>query len=69
MAHAVEKYGAQAVFGRPLFLHEMQEINIAEKIYNGYMSRKGHDNLAKWTTEHQDIAEILSGLEKEYAQY
>ena len=68
MAHSVEKYGVQAVFGRALFLHEIKEMNIAENIYNAYKSRKASDNLAKWTTENQGLAEILSGLEKEHAQ-
>jgi len=69
MAHSVEKYGVQAIFGRPLFLHEIKEMNIAENVYNGYQARKASGNLAEWTTKNQDIAAILSGLEKEYAQY
>jgi hypothetical protein len=57
------------VFGRPLFLHEIKEINIAENVYNGYQARKASGNLAKWTAKNQDMAEILSGLEKEHAQH
>lgn len=68
MAHSVEKYGAQAVFGRALFLHEMKEMNIAENIYNAYQSRKASGNLAEWTTKNEGLAGILSGLEKEHAQ-
>jgi len=50
----------QAVFGRPLFLHEMKEIIIAENIEVAYKTRAASGNWAEWSKKNPGMAEILS---------
>lgn len=58
----ITKFGAWAVMGRPLYLHEIKEIIIAENVENAYRSRRASGDWAKWTSENQTMAEILSRL-------
>jgi len=46
--------------GRPLFLHEIREIVTAENVEAAYKAREASKDWAKWTSEHPELAEILS---------
>lgn len=56
----IDRFGAQAVFGRPLFLHEMKEIIIAENIEAAHKARTQSGDWAKWTSENPVLAELLN---------
>ena len=47
LAHAVEVYGAQAVFGRTLEAREIAEMNVARSIRDAYNHRKASKDWAK----------------------
>ena len=60
MVHNVNKFGVEAVFGRPLFLHEIREMIIAENTADAYKARKASGDWAKWSVENPELAELLS---------
>lgn len=56
----VERYGAQAVFGRMLGVGEMRRMAAADKVYRAYMARKqSGDNWVQWSTDNPDGAKLL----------
>ena len=56
----VNKFGAESVYGRALFLHEIREMVIAENIADAYKARKASGDWAKWSIENKEMAELLS---------
>ena len=60
MVQNVNRFGVEAVFGRPLFLHEIREMIIAENTADAYKSRKASGDWAKWSIENPELADLLS---------
>lgn len=62
-------YGAQAVYGRTLFVGEMRRMNAAENIVMAYQSRaryrdeNGSENWVAWAQKYPDLSEILMWAE------
>lgn len=56
----IEKFGAWAVYGRPLFAHEMKRITAAEAIVNAYRDRAKSENYAEWTERNPQLAALLT---------
>lgn len=57
---AVEKYGAQSVYGRMLSFHEIRMMDLADNIVRAYNERKRSDNWAAWAENNHIKARILN---------
>jgi hypothetical protein len=66
LARAVEKYGAQAIFGRMLSFQEVRSMGLAENIVNAYGERKKSDNWAEWSENNPSKARLLNTAGKLY---
>jgi hemoglobin-like flavoprotein len=66
----IDRFGAQAVMGRPLYAQEIHFMIVAENIANAYRSRevyrdsKGDPNWVEWTQKYEALANILIDAEK-----
>jgi len=57
---AVDKYGAQAVYGRALSFHEIRMLDLASNVLMAYRERDRSDNWAIWADNNPEKARILS---------
>jgi hypothetical protein len=55
MLRYVDRFGAQAVFGRTPGAGELKSMIIAENIVNAYNSRANAGNWAEWAGENPDL--------------
>ena len=60
LVRSVEKYGAQAVYGRPLSFHEIRMMTLADNVVDAYRERARSDNWAKWAQANPGKARLLS---------
>jgi len=60
----IDRFGAQAVFGRPLGAGEMRRMMIAETIVNLYHARAAAENWAAWETANPGLAALLNAALK-----
>lgn len=68
----VSKYGAEAVFGRPLTARDMRDMDTAEKaayIIRMYHEREMSENWAEWAQRHSAINEVLMKLHEDYLKW
>jgi len=63
LGNAVDRFGGQVVYGRPIGMLEMRQITLAERIVNAYDARQVSDenqaNWAEWSAENQGAANLL----------
>lgn len=59
LLHAVDRFGAQAVFGRTLGAGEIRRMMVAENIVNCFRARTASSNWAAWETENKAEAKLL----------
>ena len=60
----VDRFGAQAVFGRTLGAKEIRRMMIAENIVNAYRARAASENWAAWETDNPQVAALLNAAMK-----
>ena len=56
----VEKFGAQAVYGRPLSAREIRGMVLAENVVRAYKERQAASDWAVWARDNPDKAEMLN---------
>lgn len=64
MSFYLNRFGAQAVLGRPMGAGEMRRIVVAENIVNAYRNRQAADDWVKWAQDYPDEAALLNGAMK-----
>ena len=60
MLYAVERFGAQSVFGRVLSAGEIQRMMTVERIVQGYKAKNASPDWAKWAEEHPELDALLN---------
>ena len=60
LARSVERYGAQAVFGRILSFHELRMMTLSDNVVNAYNERQRSDNWAQWAEANHGKARLLA---------
>ena len=60
----IDRFGAQAVFGRPLGAKEMRQMMVAEGIVHAYHARAAAENWAAWETANPELAALLNAALK-----
>ena len=63
-ADFIKEYGAQAIYGRPMYASEVYRMNAARNVYDAFTSRKGSENWAQWAQDNPRGAELLLELER-----
>lgn len=58
----VDRFGAQAVYGRPLGYGEMQSILAAETVVGLHREMKASGNWAEWAAKNQEGSRYLLGV-------
>ena len=59
LLRAVDRFGAQAIFGRPLKRSEASEMIFAETIVRGYREMKAAENMNDWIKTHKAEWKLL----------
>ena len=59
LARTVDRYGAQAVFGRILSFHEIRMMTLADNVVTAHQERRKSDNWAAWAEANHSKAELL----------
>ena len=60
LGRMINRFGAQAVFGRAMGAAEIRRIEISERIVRLYIEREKSDNWAAWVMNNPGDAELLS---------
>jgi len=60
LARTVDRYGAQAVFGRILSFHEIRMMTLADNVVTAYKERARSENWKEWTENNPGKAHILN---------
>jgi hypothetical protein len=68
MLSSIDRFGVQAVYGRPLSFHELRMMRLSENIGNYYRERAKAENWAVWAESNPGKAEVLAMAGKLYAQ-
>lgn len=55
----IDRFGAQAVYGRTLGISEIRRIVAAENVLNSFRARENAGDWAKWSSDHPELAELL----------
>jgi hypothetical protein len=63
---AIDKYGAQAVYGRTLSFHEIRMLDLADNVVRAYKERERSDNWAEWAENNKSKSRILAQAGKLY---
>ena len=64
LLHEIDRFGAQAVFGRPLAAREMRQMMVAEGIVHAYHAHAAAENWAAWETANPELAALLNAALK-----
>jgi hypothetical protein len=54
----IDRFGAQAVYGRTLGVKEIRRIAAAENVVNSYRSRQASTDWYAWAKDHPDMARL-----------
>ena len=60
----IDRFGAQAVYGRTLGAGEMRRMVLTENVINAYRARERSENWAKWVQENRQASELLAQAAK-----
>lgn len=60
LAWSVDRYGAQAVYGRTLSFQEIRTMDMARNIAEAYYERQHSDNWASWAERNPAKARLLN---------
>jgi hypothetical protein len=56
---AINRFGAEAVMGRPLGVGEIRRMTTAEAIVGGYQQRARAESWASWASAHPESSALL----------
>lgn len=56
----INRFGVEAVYGRPLYTHEIKNLIAAEVIRDAYNDRRESKNMAAWSRKYPSRARQLS---------
>jgi len=56
----IDRFGAQAVLGRPLSAREIRGMVLAENLVNAYKERKASSDWAEWAADNPAMNELLN---------
>ena len=62
-AHAVQRFGAWAAYGRPLTANEMRQMALAADLAAAYKSRAASESYAAWAQKNPGPARLLGEAE------
>jgi hypothetical protein len=62
---AINKYGAEVVYGRPMGAFEIRILEIVQNIVNGKLSMDSAENLVEWKTKNEYITNLVSIARRE----
>lgn len=66
----ITRFGVQAVFGRPMTMREMREINLAENVERAYTAEQraeqSEGGAAEWSRNNRALAGLLARALKAY---
>ncbi len=60
----IDRFGAQAIYGRPLGYGEMRRMIVAENVVKWHKERSVAENWAAWANENHDKAALLAECER-----
>jgi hypothetical protein len=60
LSRTVDKYGAQAVFGRTLSFQEIRSMSLSENVYSAYQERARSENWAQWAEANPGKARLIN---------
>ena len=66
LLYTLDRFGVDAVMGRPLYAGEIYQMRAVENIVRWYRERQASNNFAAWAMENRDKADILGRAEKEW---
>lgn len=69
LLYAINRFGAQAVFGRTLGAKEIKRMNASENIVNWFRERSKSQNWATWSKEHPEQARALETAARIAGEY
>lgn len=55
----IDRFGAQAVYGRTLGVKEMRRITVAENVARAYEIRQSSSDWVKWSKDNPELAKLL----------
>jgi len=56
---AISRFGVEAVYGRPLYTHEIKNLIAAEITRDAYREREKSGNYADWSRKNPEKAAVL----------
>ena len=56
----LNRWGVQAVMGRPLYHHELIKLRAAERVINAYSARANSKNWAEWAQQNKQESDYLN---------
>ena len=63
---SIDRYGVEAVFGRPLSFQEVRSMTLADNVYSAYKERARAENWAEWAGTHPAKARLLAEVGQLY---
>ena len=64
LLRSVDRFGAQAVFGRMLGAKEIRQMLVADAIVNAYHARVANENWVAWEIDNPRLAALLNAAMK-----
>ena len=62
----IDRFGGQAVLGRPIYKKELRVLILAESIRNSYQALQSAGNKAKWAASNKSAFELLEKAKSEW---
>ena len=69
LARELNRWGVQAVTGRPLYHHELIRLRAAERVISAYSARKNSKSWAEWAQANKQENEYLNYAMKLAGEY
>lgn len=60
LSQYIQRFGVNAVLGRPLYAREIYRITIAENVVNAFRSFRASQNAAEWARGNPEMAALLN---------
>lgn len=62
---AIDRFGAQAVMGRPLYAREIKRLLVTENIITGYKARETSENWVEWARDNRALSALLMQAQRD----
>ena len=66
LAWSIDRYGVEAIFGRPLSFQEVRTMTLADNVYSAFKERARSENWAEWAGKFPDKARLLADAGRLY---